>query len=122
MATSSQHFTDPYTPETACNPPLTCKRKVWKPPQHFLDDYNTFSHVLDTAKYVCLWFKASQDIYTFYLEHQKINLYTLHLVSEDLSMYDTSRVEWAVIEKPWTTAKTFYAINPVYMEDAMGFV
>lgn len=121
-ATSSKIFHDPCasSPET-CNPP-TCNRKAWKPPQPFLNGYNTFSHVLGTAKHVCLWFKASQDAYTFYLGDRETSFYTLHLVPDDLSTYDTSRVEWTVIEKPWATAKTLRAMNLVYMEDAVGFV
>lgn len=122
-AMSPEQFTDPHnSPESACNPPLTCNRKAWKPPQPFLDGYNTFSHVLGTAKHVCLWFKASQDAYTFYLGDQKTSFYTLHLVPEDLSTYNTSRVEWTVVEKPWATAKALRAMNLVYMEDAVGFL
>lgn len=122
-AASLEQFSNAYTPpETACNPPLACTRKAWKPPQPFLDGYNTFSHVLGTAKHVCLWFKASQDAYTFYLGDQRTSFYTLCLVPEDLSTHDTSHVDWTVIQKPWATAKTLRAMNLVYMEDAMGFV
>lgn len=122
-ATSSEHIIDPNTPpETARNPTLTCNRKAWKPPQPFLDGYDTFSHVLGTAKHVCLWFNASQDTYNFYLGDTKTSFYTLHLVPEHLRTYDTSRVEWTVIQKPWATAQTVRVMNLVYMEDAAGFV
>lgn len=85
-ATSLEQLTNAHTPpETACNPPLACTRKAWKPPQPFLDGYNTFSHVLGTAKHECLWFKASQDAYTFYLGDQRTSFYTLCLVPEDLA-------------------------------------
>lgn len=121
-ATSSKVFTDPNAPPPeTCNPP-TCNRKAWKPPQPFLDGYNTFSHVLGVAKHVCLWFKASQDAYTFYLGDRETSFYTLHLVPNDLRTYDTSRVEWTVIEKPWATAKTLRVMDLVYMEDKVGFV
>ena len=117
--TSSKVLNAP-PPET-CNPP-TCNRKAWKPPQPFIDGYNTFSHVLGATKHACLWFNASQDTYTFYLGDQETSFYTLHLVPDDLRTYDTSRVEWTVIEKPWATAKTLRAMNLLYMEDTVGFV
>lgn len=120
-ATSSKVFPDPCVPPETCNP-TTCIRKAWKPPQPFLKGYNTFSHVLGTAKHVCLWFTASQDAYTFYLGDQETSFYNLHLVPDDLRTYDTSRVEWTVIEKPWATAKTLHAMNLAYMEDAVGFI
>lgn len=110
----------------ADNPPQlsnpACNRQAWKPPQPFLEGFNTFADVLGTAKHSFLWFKASQDSYAFYLGAQKSSFYTLHLVPADLSTYDTSRVEWTVIEKLWATPKTLRAMNLPYLEDTVGFV
>ena len=100
----------------------TCQRQAWKPPQPFAEGYNTFSYVLGAAMHSCLWFKASQDAYKFYLGGQEPNFYTIHLIPEDLSTFETSRVEWTAIEKPWATVKTLHAMGLQYFEDSLGFM
>ena len=99
-----------------------CQRHAWKPPQAFLTGSNTFSDVLNSVKHPQLWFTASQDAYLFYLGAREIPFYTIHLVPNDLSSYETSKVEWTVVQKPWATHKALRVTGFPYVEDSVGFM
>ena len=112
--TSSLQLPSPLSPQ--------CQRQAWKPPQPFMDGFNTLSYVLRKSMQHRLWFKASQDAYRFYLGAEPSVFYTIDLIPSDLATYDTSRIEWTAIEKPWAMAKTLHAMQLPFFEDSIGFM
>lgn len=125
--TSSLPPPSPLVEKSSLRPPSfllspQCQRQAWKPPQPFMDGFNTLSYVLRTSMQHRLWFKASQDAYRFYLGAEQNVFYTINLIPSDLATHDTSRIEWTAIEKPWAMAKTLHAMQLPFFEDSVGFM
>ncbi|KAI9721257.1 MAG: hypothetical protein M1812_002419 [Candelaria pacifica] len=101
---------------------LSCQRQAWKPPQPFRSRFNTLSSVLREAQHSPLWFKASQDAYSFHLGTDQDAFYTIELAPSDLTSGQTSRVEWTVIGKSWALPKALNMRGWPYFEDSVGYV